>query len=692
MTTTRLRARRLAVASRALLGGLLLAAPAVVPDGEAAGPSWQWTVEAVVDTVAVDDVTFSPDGADVVFTRTRWRGAGAEPGPAHTNLWRVPAAGGDPQRLTWADARDRQPRFSPDGSAIAFLSQRGDEGAGARVYLLGVAGGESRPLTDDRLAVTDLAWSPDGRTIAFVAEEPKGLEREEAEKAGRDEIVVDQDLRPRRLWLIDVASETTTRLASVGEDSVWAFDWSPDGSALVATVTERNRTDDSYMFKRIRVLPVDGEARDLVPVVGKIGEVAWSRDGATVAWLGGVDGSDPSAGSLFVVPAAGGAPVNLTGAREETGESLAWLPDGRIALAGVTGTRTGIWRVDPSTGDRDEVVAPGVAAFTEVKWSADGRRCAFAGATATLPPEVWVGRPGEAPRRITESNPQLDGLPRGAQETVRYSAGDGLEVEGIVIRPVGFEEGIRYPLVVIVHGGPESQFLDGWINSYSRPGHALAERGYVVFLPNYRGSTGRGVAYAKADHRDLGGREFVDVLDGIDHLAARGWVDPERVGIMGGSYGGYFTALAVTRHSERFAAGVNLFGITSWESFLGQSDIPVENASVHWDLWCYENVDLCREASPLGHVDRADTPTLILQGEKDLRVPKAQSDELYAALVWKKVPVEYVVYPREKHGFAERWHRVDALTRILDWMNRHLGAGANNERSVGESEAGTIGP
>jgi dipeptidyl aminopeptidase/acylaminoacyl peptidase len=658
----------------ALAGALLLLSSSVLlPAEEVAESQWQWTVDALVDTVAVGDVTLSPDGTSVVFTRARWGREEAGPGPAHTNLWRVPAAGGVPQRLTWADARDRGPRFSPDGSTIAFLSNRGEETDVTRVFLLRTAGGESWPLTDDERSATDLAWSPDGQKIAFVAKEPKSAEREEAEKAGRDEIVVDQNLRPRRLWIVDVASGETSPLASTGEDSVWGFDWSPDGSALVAAVTERNRTDDAYMFKRIRVLPLEGDGRDLVPIVGKVGLVAWSPDGKTVAWLGGVDGSDPYPGSLFTVPVAGGSPRNLTGDRQETARSLAWLPDGRIALGSVTGTRTGIWRIEPSTGDRDEIVPPGVAAFTQVSWARDGSGYAFAGSTSDLPPEVWAGAPGGTPKRTTGSNPQLDGLPRGLQETVRYAAGDGLEIEGVVIRPPGFEDGTRYPLVVIVHGGPESQFLDGWINSYSRPGHALAERGFVVFLPNYRGSTGRGVAYSKADHRDLGGREFTDVLDGIDHLAAKGWVDPERVGMMGGSYGGYFTALAVTRHSDRFAAGVELFGITSWESFLGQSDIPIENAMVHWDLWCYEHVDLCRNASPIGHIDKADTPTLILQGEKDLRVPKPQSDELYAALKWKKVEVEYVVYPREAHGFRERAHRSDALTRILGWMERHLG-------------------
>jgi dipeptidyl aminopeptidase/acylaminoacyl peptidase len=277
-----------------------------------------------------------------------------------------------------------------------------------------------------------------------------------------------------------------------------------------------------------------------------------------------------------------------------------------------------------------------------------------------------------AARRLTRANPQLDGLPRGAQETIRYPARDGRTIEAILIRPIGPAPAGGAPLVVIVHGGPEYEDLDEWHGSYSEPGQPLAERGFAVLFPNYRGSAGRGVAFAKADHGDLGGGEFTDILDGIDRLATQGIVDPKRVGIMGGSYGGYMTALAVTRDSERFAAGVELFGITDWESFLGQTDIPGENSRVHWALWCYEEAALCRERSPMAHIRSARTPTLILQGEKDLRVPKPQSDQLYAGLRYRNVPVEYVVYPREEHGFKEREHRLDALTRTLDWFERYL--------------------
>lgn len=670
-------------------------------DVESKDATGKWTPEIVVDTVSVSSVQISPEGSSILFLRSRWRPEDAKPGPGYANLWRMPFVGGEPQRLTTADAEDQRPRWSPDGSRIAFLSKR-DKGDSpkTRVWILPAAAGESFALTDEKTEVSSFEWSPDGKSIAYVAADRKTEEKEKDEKAGKDWTVADRDLKPRRIWIADAETGKAEKLGSLGDLSAWDFDWAPDGSALVATVTDQNRTDDSYMLKRIAILPFKGDRREVVPVVGKISEIGWSKDGKTIAWLGGVDSSDPSQGSLFVVAAAGGTPRNLTGDRPQSSQSIAWRRDGRIAVTSVGGAKTFLSLVSPATGEWETVLQPGIAAFSSATWSDDGRRYAFAGSTSAHPNDVFAGAiavagegdtrgggktkkgkgsagPGasskaQAPKKLVDSNPQLEGLPRATQEVVRYAAKDGLEIEGVLVRPAGFAEGKRYPLVVIAHGGPESQYLDAWQNSYSSPGHLLAERGYMVFFPNYRGSTGRGVAFAKADHKDLGGKEFTDVIDGVDYLASRGWVDSKRVGITGGSYGGYFTALGVTRYSNRFAAGVELFGITSWESFLGQSDIPVENSLVHWALWCYDQVDLCRERSAIGNLSDANTPTLILQGKEDDRVPKPQSDELYAALKWKKVPVEYVVYPREGHGFRERWHRIDTLTRLLGWFDRYL--------------------
>ena len=654
------------------------------PDDPRAAEGFRWTPEAVVDTTVVGNARLAPDGLRIVFTRSRWRGTDAKPGAAWSNLWSVPFDGGEPRPLTSADAAESRPRFSPDGTRLAFLAKRGGEDAKTRIWILPWAGGESAALTDEKTDVVSFEWAPSGKAIAFLAVDRKTDDEEKDEKAGRDHRVVDANLKPRRLWIADPDSGQATRLAALGELSAWDYDWAPDSSALVATVSDLNRTDESYIGKRVVVLPRSGAARVLAPRVGKLGEVAWSPDGRWIAWRGGVDGSDPFQGSVFVAPAKGGAARNLTGERRESAAGVQWHPDGRLLVTTNAGTRTALWSVDVRTGAWAPLLHAGEIVFSAPVWSRDGARYALIGSARDHPADLFAGtlaavgdsRRGPTlasrPRRIVNSHGALADLPRARQETISYNASDGLDIEAVLLRPAGRGAPARLPLVVIVHGGPESQYQDGWINGYGTPAQALAERGCLVLLPNYRGSTGRGVAFAKADHRDLGGREFEDVLDGIDTLIDRGWVDAQRVGMLGGSYGGYFTGLAVTKHSERFAAGVTFFGIASWESFLGQTDTPIENAQVHWDLSCYEHPALCRAASPLGHVDKARTPTLILQGDRDRRVPKPQSDELYAALRWKGVPVEYVTYPREEHGFDEREHRLDALRRLLGWFERHL--------------------
>jgi dipeptidyl aminopeptidase/acylaminoacyl peptidase len=634
----------------------------------------------IVDITHLRDVAISSDGRRVLYAASRPRPAGAPPGPAYSNLYVVDAAGGVPRRITSADAEDKSPAWSPDGSALAFLSARGDTAAAekpkTRLYVMPSGGGEAWPLTRDDIDVEAFAWSHDGRRLAWIAAEPKSEERRKAEKAGRDWVVAGQDQRPRRLYVSDVTASIPDplRVASLGDRSIWQMAWSPDGQAIAATVTDTPKTDDSYMKKRLVVLPIaeGGTMRELVGIVGKIDQVLWSEDGKTIVWRGGVDGSDPAPGSVFAIPAAGGGkPLNLTGEREETTRDLLRAGAGRVLLIAVMGTRTALVSqslADPQ--DRRLVLEPGRIEFEHGSASLDGSVVALEASTAAQPAEVYVVQ--GSLRRLTDLNPQLAGLPRGRQETVRWRASDGWEIEGILLHPSADAKRESYPIVVIVHGGPEYEFHDGWVTRYSEPGEALSERGDVVFYPNYRGSAGRGVRFAKGDHGDLGGREFQDVLDGLDWLAARERIDPKAVGMTGGSYGGYFSALAATRYSDRFAAAAALFGISDWLSFLGESDIPVENSAVHWDLWCYEHLEACRAASPVDSIAKAHTPTLILQGDADPRVPKPQSDELYAALKWKGVPVEYVVFPREKHGFLEREHQIETTRRLLDWFDAHL--------------------
>ena len=311
----------------------------------------------------------------------------------------------------------------------------------------------------------------------------------------------------------------------------------------------------------------------------------------------------------------------------------------------------------------------------------DGKTVALVGSTARHPSEAYLGQlGGEPPRRLTDSNPWLEDVVLAPQRLVRWQARDELELEGVLIEPLQREQGARVPLVMLVHGGPEAHRRDGWLTSYSRPAQVLAARGFAVFFPNYRGSTGRGVEFSKLGQRDAAGAEFDDLVDGVDHLIETGLVDRDRVGVSGGSYGGYATAWLSSRYSERFAAGVMFVGISNVISKTLTTDIPEEEYLVHalerpWDDW-----KGYLERSPIYWAGQGETPLLVLHGEDDPRVSVTQSEEMYRALkVHGTAPVRLVLYPGEGHGNRRAASRYDVMLRLLRWMEQYLDPDGSDE-------------
>ncbi|MFD0726430.1 alpha/beta hydrolase family protein [Lysobacter brunescens] len=259
------------------------------------------------------------------------------------------------------------------------------------------------------------------------------------------------------------------------------------------------------------------------------------------------------------------------------------------------------------------------------------------------------------------------------QEVIRYKTRDGLDIEGLLVHPLDRKGNERVPLVTIVHGGPEAHFSNGWINGYSQPVHVLAAQGFASFLPNYRSSTGRGVAFSKLGFGKPGMGEFDDIVDGVDHLIATGLVDKVKVGITGGSYGGYASAWGATYYSERFAAAVTFVGISDQASLVTTGDIPWEQYLVHMGKWPWEDPEMFRQQSPITHAQKSRTPTLILHGEADPRVPPMQSYMLYRYLkLAGKAPVRLVLYPGEGHGNQRAASRYDYSLRLMQWMKHYL--------------------
>lgn len=633
------------------------------------------TPEQVLELESVSDVALSPDGSRVAYTVSRARNPDEDPGGSWSNLYVISVEGGEPTALVEGSLRATAPVWTRDGRHVLFRANL-DAHDRPQVYRIPASGGQPEPITRSPTGVSSFAPAPAGGLLAYTASVPA---MDEAEAPGDDEVVWSRKYRHARLWIQPPEGEA---YAITGpETSVRSFAWAPDGRRLALQTTESPSVDAGYMYRRLHTVAAGrgAEPRPLTDTRGKLGDMAWSPDGLRLAFLGAVSFNDPLAQSVFVVSAQGGRARNLTGSYQGSGTQVFWLDGETVGFVAQEGTKATVNRVPVAGGRIQRVAGGGDEIFSSISLDRDGERFATDAETARHPEEVYVGSlddEGGELRRVTEHNDWLAGVELGRQETIEWTGPDGLRIQGVLIHPVNEQEGRRYPLAVLPHGGPEGINQDGWSTRALYPAQVLAGRGYAVLHPNYRGSAGRGVAFSKADHRDLGGEEFLDVLAGIDHLAETGLVDPQRVGISGTSYGGYFSAWAATKHADRFKVAIPFAGLTNMTAFMGTTDIPVEMSAVHFDLWWFDNPGIYWDRSPIAHVSESSTPTLIGHGLADERVHPEQSLELYTALDLKGVPTELVYYPREPHGLNERAHQLDFMRRILEWMDRYLKDGA----------------
>ncbi|MFO7566756.1 MAG: S9 family peptidase [Enhygromyxa sp.] len=639
-----------------------------VAEAEAAATrSDQLTPEDIVSLRDVTDVELSPDGKLVAHV-VRIPSPLDEPGKSHNQIWLVDVAGKHrPRRFTPEGRSSWSPRWSPDGREIGFLSKRPGD-AHTQLYVLPVDGGEAQKLFESSSSISSFAWSPDGKQIAYTSARPtKEAERER--KAGRDWIVDEAGGTKARLFVVTVETGESRELPTAGKHVI-DFVWAPDGKQLAIRASEQASVDHTMMYSSLYTLALDAkdEPKPLTKTAGKLGELAWSPDGKQIAFLGAADIHDSLAGIVYTVPATGGDATPLTASLEATGTKIAWSDANTLLLLAEQGTKTTISTVG-SAGVKT-VLDTGPMCH-DLSLAPRGT-IACAGDTPTHPREVFTGKLGRSLTRVTVNNPELLTRKLGEQSVIRWKAEDGLELEGVIIKPVDYQAGTRYPLAVLPHGGPEGISLHGWSTRATYPAQLFATRGYVVLMPNYRGSAGRGTKFATADHKDLGGKEFTDVLAGIDKLVADGLVDADRVGMGGWSYGGYFSGLAATTYSERFKAAMIAAAITNWVSFTGTTEIEHENSLVHWNLWPWDDMTLAWERSPLAHIKNSKTAALIVHGQADSRVPPGQSQELYRGLRHLGVPTQLVMYPREGHGIAENVHGLDFINRFLDWFDTHV--------------------
>ena len=461
------------------------------------------------------------------------RPAADGPGRAYAHLYAVPDVDDAIQRRG-----ERRTliggKHSASGAAIrpgtrtVTVTHRGPDRPHREVWGTTPEGGPLFSVAQTPNGVLSYKWRPDGTALAYTALDPMPENRARARALGMRHKIVDEEFQHVSLWLWEEGEEgPTTRKLTQGK-SVFGYEWSPDGRKLAVALAPRNLVDDSYMFKRLFVLyPEANTLSRLVSNPGKLGSFAWSPDGSELAYVSGADRNDPHAGTLYVVGARGGPPRALTEGFAGMVHQALWTKPDELLVHISRGVRSELVTMDPATGRmRASVMTPNLA-VTRLTYGPDGRVGIVASAP-NHPDEAFVGawklyeREKQPMRRLSESNPWLRGIPLGNQQVVTVPARDGTPIEGLLIYPVGYVQDRKYPMVIVAHGGPESHFLHGWLTGYGRWGQMLAARGYFVWNPNYRASTGYGVEFAKADHGDPMGREFEDHLDAIAHFRRPG--------------------------------------------------------------------------------------------------------------------------------------------------------------------------
>ena len=644
----------------------------------------------------------SPDGTRIVCPLTIVDEAA---NGYQTHLWLLAAAGGEPQQLTTARARDTEPVWSRDGRRIAFVSDRGGT---KQLWVIPADGGEARALTAGSLSPAEPAWSPEGSWIAFTgkpdAQAPGGQGRGEPREPN-DVRVISRlhykqdgegfwDGRWKHIFVVP-ASGGDVRQVTQGDFDHTQPAWSPDGTFLAYT---GNASPDADLDEAsdLWVTRADGagSARRLTRTIGPVDAPVWSPDSTRIAYMGHDNECDGATlPRLWVAPLSGGEPACLTRAHEgsigrhigsdvrfQAGSGgVTWAPGGdRIYF--LTTERGSVQAASASVPDgavRHETA--GDHDLIGCSLDAGGRRLACVEGDPLTPGEVAIadlgqGRPA-AFRRLTAWNAELtDALALVRPERFEYKTPDGYVVDGGVLKPAGVRPGRRVPAVLEIHGGPHGAYGHVFSNQFQ----SLCAAGYGVVYTNPRGSHGGGQAFLAATHHDWGGGDYEDLMGALDRaLAIHEWIDPERLGVCGGSYGGYMTNWIVG-HTQRFRAAVTLRSTCNRYNHWGTGDIAHLGGRWEWPGAPWESPEFYLERSPITYVQQIRTPVLILHGENDLRCSIEQAEQLFVALKRQGTPVLFVRFPGESHGMSSSGqpkHRTEEMRQLLGWFQKYLGPG-----------------
>ncbi len=654
----------------------------------------RFTLDDLGMITRVADPQISPDQRSIVILVSR---ANYEDNRYDAELVLVDVETGNRRVLTRTRRHLGSARWSPSGDRLAFVADApprgkkkaaGDEPA-QQIFIMPMNGGDALQITDAPDGVQQFAWRPDGDAIAYVTEDEPA--DREARKKGMDEFEVGNNdslatsaPRPAHIWLIPAAGGEARRLTSgswslpmsepPGPPSS-AISWSPDGKAIAFVRQERPHFGDSDLTI-VQVLDVDsGAIRSLTSRKLLESTPTFSPDGSTIA-MWHPRGDDPNqVNEIEVVPATGGTPRTITSSIDRCLYQSRWMPDGKSILTGGNdGTRVSLW-IQPLDGPPRKLALgaanPSWSFWIDATVGKSGM-IAFAGSEPHHPSELFVmASPDAAPRRLTSFNDAVEALDLGAVERIEWKGPDGFQEDGVLVLPPGFDATRKYPLVLMIHGGPAAASTQAFAPAVQ----AFAARGWVIFQPNYRGSDNLGSAYQKAILGDAGDGPGRDVMSGIEAVKARGFIDAERIAVSGWSYGGYMTSWLIG-HYGVWKVAVAGAAVTNLIDQYDLSDFNVQERYSFHGRSPYTG-DAAKDyvaQSPITAIANAKAPTLVLSTTGDARVPVAQSYRLYHALKDNGVETKFVAFPVGGHFPGDPVRARSVYRHWMNWIADHLGA------------------
>jgi dipeptidyl aminopeptidase/acylaminoacyl peptidase len=654
------------------LRGAILSASVLLAGAAAAQTPRVPTVDDLLTLKTVGGAQMSPDGRMVAYTVSE---ADFEQDAFVTHLWVAPTDGRAPYQLTRGAKSATSPRWSPDGQWLAFSSARvGDRN---QIFVIRPDGGEALQLTKADPGVNDFAWSPDGRQIAYVAPEPESPARKARKQELGDFERVHHDYTYAQIWTLEAADALRAPAAGVQRTRGQSVHpstpvWSPDGARLAFSGTT---TPDLIDGGSADLYVLTLATNTVTKVVGQPGpdtNPRWSPDGSRLAFESAMGRGVyfHANGRIAIVDAGGGTPRSVTDAFDEDPALLEWKGNG-LYFSGGQKTAAHLFRLDVDRRSITRVSGPEALIGTGFTLSRDGEQTAFTAASPTSMAEVFVSPVASfAPRKLTAMTAQLASLIVGTPEVVSWKSKDDTTIEGVLIKPAGFDPTRKYPLLVQIHGGPTGVDRPVLLGTRTYPSDVWVGRGALVLKVNYRGSAGYGEKFRQLNVRNLGVGDAWDVVSGVEALTAKGWADPTRVGCMGWSQGGYISAFLTTSTTLCKAVSVGA-GISNWATYYYNTDITPFTIQYLGDD-PVDDPEIYRKTSPMSYIKSAKTPTLIQHGELDRRVPIPNAYELRQGLEDRGVSVEMIVYKGFGHGVTKPRAARAVMRHNLEWFNHHL--------------------